>query len=131
MHGYDPRPGDGALCRACGCDLEWHVMQSYAAIVALRDRLRAAPILHACVAPELIGWHIRPFCYRLLPRQLQLGDRLSDESGEWEIASRPTATAGGVRVTARVRRLDRSDRVEDRTWVASERISVRRATPLS
>jgi hypothetical protein len=131
MHSYDPRPGDGALCRACGGDLEWHVMQSYAAIVALRDTLRPAPFLHARVAPELIGWQIRLFCYRLLPIQLQIGDRWSEKSGEWEIASRPTPTAGGARVNARVRRLDRSGWVEDRTWVANERISVRRATPLS
>jgi hypothetical protein len=106
-------------------------MQSYAVLVALRDTLRPAPIRHARVAPELIGWHIRPFCYRLLPMQLQIGDRLSDGSGEWAIASRPTATAGGARVSARVRRLDLAGRVEDRTWVANERISVRRATPLS
>jgi hypothetical protein len=106
-------------------------MQSYAAMVALRDTLRPAPIPRARYAPELLGWQIRPFCYRLLPIQLQIGDRVSEESGEWEIASRPTATAGGWRVYARVRRLDRSGRVEDRTWVANERISVRRTTPLS
>jgi hypothetical protein len=130
MHSYDPRPG-GALCRGCGGDLEWHVMQSYAAIVALRNTLRPAAIAHTRGAPEPSGWQIRPFCYRLLPMQLQIGDRVSGETGEWEIASRPIATAAGTRVTARVRKLDCSARGEDRTWVAHERICVRRVTPLS
>jgi hypothetical protein len=56
---------------------------------------------------------------------------VSEENGEWEIASRPTKTAAGTCVNVRVRRLDASAQVEDRTWVANERISVRRVAPLS
>jgi len=36
-----------------------------------------------------------PSATRVLPMQLQIGDRLSDETGEWEVLSRPHTTAGG------------------------------------
>src|SRR5947209_10911951 len=65
------------------------------------------------------------FCYHVLPLHLQVGDRFSDETGEWEIASRPYPTAGGKSVHARVRGVDQPATVEDRTWVAHERIRVR------
>ena len=32
---------------------------------------------------------------RVLPMQLQMGDRLTDGTGEWEVVSRPYTTAGG------------------------------------
>jgi len=32
---------------------------------------------------------------RVLPMELQIGDRLTDETGEWEIIARPYTTAGG------------------------------------
>jgi hypothetical protein len=32
---------------------------------------------------------------RVLPMQLQIGDRLADETGEWEVASRPYVTNAG------------------------------------
>jgi len=37
--------------------------------------------------------------------ELRVGDRLREPSGEWRIAARPY-TANGVRVHARVRRVD-------------------------
>jgi hypothetical protein len=58
---------------------------------------------------------------------LQVGDRFSDETGEWEVASRPYSTAGGESVHASVRRVDQPATVEDRTWVAHERIRVKGA----
>jgi len=58
--------------------------------------------------------------------QLQVGHRFSDESAEWEIASRPHTTGGGKIVHARVRRVDQPAVMEDRTWGAHERISVKR-----
>jgi len=58
--------------------------------------------------------------------QLQVGHRFSDESGEWEIASHPHTTGGGKIVHARVRRVDQPAVMEDRTWGAHERISVKR-----
>jgi hypothetical protein len=106
------------------------VMRFHAALVALRRMIGPAG-RRACAEPEPIAWPARAFCYRLLPIQFQVGDRLLDATGEWEIASCPSSTAAGVGVNARVRRLDRAAAVEERTWVAHERISVRRAVPVS
>jgi hypothetical protein len=38
----------------------------------------------------------------ILPIQLQVGDRYSDETGEWEVVSRPVSFRGGKAVRARV-----------------------------
>ena len=63
---------------------------------------------------------------RVLPMQLQVGDQLSDESGEWEVTVQPYTSPGGKTVHARVRRINHPDTVEERTWGAHERISVKR-----
>src|SRR5512132_4257232 len=65
---------------------------------------------------------------RVLPMQLQVGDRLGDETGEWEVTVRPYTSPRGKNVHARVRRMDQPATAEDRTWGAHERIAVRRAT---
>jgi hypothetical protein len=62
----------------------------------------------------------------ILPMQLQVGDRLAEETGEWEVANRPHTTAGGKIAHVRVRRVDQPTVVEDRTWGAHERIEVKR-----
>src|SRR5437016_1136870 len=67
-----------------------------------------------------------PAATRLLPMQLTVGDRLIDETGDWEITVRPYTSPGGKTVHARVRRIDQPDTVEERTWGAHERIAVRR-----
>src|SRR5712692_6546559 len=77
--------------------------------------------------PSKQGGQIRLLSYHVLPMHLQVGDRFSDETGEWEIASRPYSTAGGKSVNTSVRRVDQPATVEDRTWVARERIRVRAA----
>src|SRR5712692_3761215 len=43
---------------------------------------------------------------RVLPMQLQVGDRLVDETGEWEVTVRPYTSPDGKNVHARVRRMD-------------------------
>ena len=63
---------------------------------------------------------------RILPMQLQVGDRISDETGEWEVANRPHTTAGGKIAHVRVRRVDQPAVVEERTWGAHERVEVKR-----
>ncbi len=65
---------------------------------------------------------------RVLPMQLKVGDRLVDETGEWEVTVRPYTSPGGKNVHARVRRVDQPATAEERTWGAHERIAVRRAT---
>jgi hypothetical protein len=67
-----------------------------------------------------------PTMTRILPMQLQVGDRISDETGEWEVANRPHTTAGGKIAHARVRRVDQPAVVEERTWGAHERVEVKR-----
>ena len=65
---------------------------------------------------------------RVLPMELQVGDRLADETGEWEVIGRPYTTAGGKTAHVRVQRVGQPDFTEIRTWGAHERVSVRRAT---
>ena len=67
-----------------------------------------------------------PTSTRILPMQLQVGDRISDETGEWQVANRPHTTAGGKIAHARVRRVDQPAVVEERTWGAHERVEVKR-----
>ena len=67
-----------------------------------------------------------PSAKRLLPMQLQIGDRLSDETGEWEVVNRPHTTAGGKVAHVRVRRVDQPALVEERSWGAHERVEVTR-----
>jgi hypothetical protein len=42
-----------------------------------------------------------PGTVRVFRIQLQLGDRLSDETGEWEVVGRPFTTAGGKNAQVR------------------------------
>ena len=65
---------------------------------------------------------------RVLPMELQVGDRFSDEAGEWEVVGRPHTAAGGKIAHARVQRVDHPVTFDVRSWSANERISVRRAT---
>ena len=64
---------------------------------------------------------------RVLPMQLKVGDRLADETGEWEVTVQPYTSPGGKNVHARVRRMDQPATAEERTWGAHERIAVKRA----
>jgi hypothetical protein len=101
------------------------VREAEAALHVLRDTLRQAPTPRAVSEARHSGKQIRLLSYHVLPRHLQVGDRLSDETGEWEIASRPNVTADGKSVNASVRRVDRPATGENRTWVAHARIRVR------
>lgn len=64
---------------------------------------------------------------KILPMELQIGDRLSDETGEWEVIAPPYSTAGGRVVHARVQKIDQPASWEIRNWDAFRRISVTRA----
>jgi hypothetical protein len=48
-----------------------------------------------------------PGTTRVLPMQLQIGDRLTDSSGEWEVVGRPYTTAGGKNTTVRIQRVEK------------------------
>ncbi len=49
------------------------------------------------VQPQLPGMPppLPPGTTRLLPMQLQIGDRMTDSTGEWEVIARPYMTLGG------------------------------------
>lgn len=57
---------------------------------------------------------------------LQVGDRFTDETGDWEIASRPYGTVGGKSVHARVRCVGEPAVTEERVWSAYEKLAVKR-----
>jgi len=59
---------------------------------------------------------------------LQVGDRIMDETGEWEVIGRPFTTAAGKNAQARVRKVSQPELTDLRSWGAHERISVKRAT---
>jgi hypothetical protein len=65
---------------------------------------------------------------KVLPMELQVGDRLADETGEWEVIAPPYSTTGGRMVHARVQRIDQPASWEIRSWDDVKRISVKRAT---
>jgi hypothetical protein len=63
-----------------------------------------------------------------LPLELQVGDRLADATGEWEVIALPYTTAGGRIVHARVQRINEPASWEIRNWDVSKRISVGQAS---
>jgi hypothetical protein len=69
----------------------------------------------------------KPATIRILPMELQLGDRLVDETGEWEVVGRPYTTSGGKNARVRVQRVGEPAVTDLRTWGAHERVSVKRA----
>ena len=60
--------------------------------------------------------------------QLQVGGRLADESGEYEVIGRPYTTNMGKDVHVRVKRVDNAEVTMIRSWGAHERIRVKRKT---
>ena len=58
---------------------------------------------------------------------LRMGDRLADETGEWEVICQPYTTNAGKDARVRVRRIGQPDVTEIRIWRAHERVNVKRA----
>ena len=69
-----------------------------------------------------------PAATKVLPMELQVGDRLADEASDWEVIAPPYSTMGGRMVHARVQRIDEPATWQIRSWDASKRISVKRTT---
>ena len=78
------------------------------------------------VQPQLPGMPspLPPGTTRLLPMQLQIGDRMTDSTGEWEVIGRPYTTNGGKNAHVRVQRVSQAGVTETRMWGAYEKISV-------
>jgi hypothetical protein len=71
----------------------------------------------------------KPPGIRVLPMQLQIGDLLADETGEYELIGRPYTTAGGKDARVRVQTVRKKPGgSEIRVWRAHERVGVKRAT---
>ena len=101
------------------------IREAEAALYAFRASLRRAPARSATSAVTHSGRQIKLMAHHVFPRHLQVGDRFSDETGEWEVASRPSSTDDGKIIHTYVQRVDQPATVEDRTWIAHERICVK------
>src|SRR4030095_2515912 len=67
---------------------------------------------------------VLPSALRLLP--IEPGDRLTDETGEYEVIGRPYTTNAGKDVHVRVKRVDNAEITMIRSWSAHERVAVKR-----
>jgi hypothetical protein len=76
--------------------------------------------------PEKKPTTAAPAMSRILPMELRIGDRLVDETGEWEIIGNPFTTAAGKNARARVRKVSEAALTDLRTWGAHERVVVSR-----
>jgi hypothetical protein len=65
---------------------------------------------------------------KIFPTELQVGDRLADKTGEWQVIAVPYSTAGGRMIHTRVQRIGEPASWQIRSWDASKRIGVRRAS---
>jgi len=52
--------------------------------------------------PDLPPTPASPPTTKVLPMQLQVGDRMTDSTGDWEVIGRPYTTAGGKTAHVRV-----------------------------
>ena len=66
-----------------------------------------------------------PTLLRVRPVQVKVGDRIVDETGEYEVLGRPYTSNAGKNVHVRVRRVDEADVPIARTWGARARVAVR------
>jgi hypothetical protein len=57
---------------------------------------------------------------------LKLGDRLTDERGDWKVIGRPYTTVAGKVAHVRVELVGQPGVTETRTWGAHERVTVKR-----
>jgi hypothetical protein len=68
-----------------------------------------------------------PGTARVLPMRLQIGDRMTDSTGEWELVGRPYTTNAGKNAHVRVQRTNQPGVTETKMWGAYEKVAVRRS----
>jgi hypothetical protein len=56
-----------------------------------------------------------PTITRVLPMHLQVGDRLADETGEWQVIGQPYTTSAGKDAHVRVKKVGQPEVTEIRT----------------
>jgi hypothetical protein len=64
----------------------------------------------------------------VLPMDLQIGDRFSDQDFEWEVVTRPEVLHGAKSLRARIQRPGLPESEREMTWPAHVRVEVRRVT---
>jgi hypothetical protein len=74
------------------------------------------------MAPPPTAWDNFASC----PLQLQIGARMTDSTGEWEVVGRLYTTNGGKNAHVRVQRVSEPGVTETKMWGAYEKVSVRR-----
>jgi len=62
---------------------------------------------------------------RVLPIELQVGDRFVDVGGEWEVISRPYTATDGKSIHVHIRKVSQPATAEIRTWDAPEHVSMK------
>ena len=76
-------------------------------------------------SPEKKKRESQPAADTKIPTDLQIGDRLADATGDWEVIAPPYSTAGGRIVHARVQKIGVPDSWEIRSWDALKRVGVK------
>jgi hypothetical protein len=62
----------------------------------------------------------------VLPMELQIGDRFSDQDFEWELVTRPEVLHGAKSLRARIQRPGLPESEREMTWPAHVRVQIRR-----
>jgi hypothetical protein len=62
----------------------------------------------------------------VLPLEIRVGDRFTAEGFEWEVLTHPTAMHGAKSLRARVVRPGVPETEREVTWLAHERVTIRR-----
>jgi hypothetical protein len=62
----------------------------------------------------------------LLPMEIQIGDRFTDQDLEWEVVNHPAILHGGKSLRARIQRPGLPESEREITW-AHERVNIRQS----
>jgi hypothetical protein len=63
----------------------------------------------------------------LLPMEIQIGDRFTDQDLEWDVVNHPAILHGGKSLRARIQRPGLPESEREITWAAHERVNIRRS----
>jgi hypothetical protein len=63
----------------------------------------------------------------LLPMEIQIGDRFTDQDLEWEVVNHPAILHDGKSLRARIQRPGLPESEREITWAAHERVNIRRS----
>jgi len=64
----------------------------------------------------------------VLPMEIQVGDRFTEQGFEWEVLTHPTAMHGAKTLRARVVRPGLPESEREVTWQAHKHVAIRRST---